>query len=298
MQIDKILEFIKCPCCVDGSLKPEGDKILCDSCLSIFDVIDGVPVLIKKENLSLHEKKQLKWFDKHYSEFSKEEYRLENWRLSMLNRIFGENTKEKVKTYLDIGCGATGYTVIEAAKRNNWVSFGVDISIEAMLRAKNLARKQGVDHLTAFLVCSAESLPFKNSSLDYISAISVLEHLDNDQQAVKNIYRILKEEGGFYVCVPNAYKRIWLFLWPIYLYFDRKVGHKRHYSIEDLNQRLEKDNLFEFKKVFYNGHLIKLCQIILGKIHLLSEENWWSMEKKDIDSNHSGIQLNAVYRKK
>ncbi|MFH0924031.1 MAG: class I SAM-dependent methyltransferase [bacterium] len=253
---------------------------------------------MKNENLYEQEKKQAGWFDKHYSQFSKENYKLENWRLSMLNRIFETPFKSKVKTYLDIGCGATGYTTIEAAKRNNWLSFGVDISIEAMLRANNLAKKQGVDDRTAFLVCSAESLPFRPGSIDYISAISVLEHLEADEKAIRSLYAILKENRYLYICVPNTYKRMWPFLWPIYLYLDHQIGHKRHYSIEALNKKMEKDERFEMEEVFYNAHLIKLFQLILDKFYLLDEEKWWVMEKRDINKNHFGIQLNAIYRKK
>lgn len=298
MNINKILEFIKCPYCTNENLVFEDKKIACTNCCSVFPIIDGVPVLMKKENLCGQENDQAGWFDKHYSQFSKDEYKLENWRLSMLNRIFGIPFKNSVKTYLDIGCGATGYTVIEAAKRNNWVSFGVDISIEAMLRAKNLAKNQGVDDVTAFLVCSAENLPFRSNLLDYISAVSLLEHLSNDEKTIKSLYIILRREGYIYICVPNTYKRMWPFLWPVYLYLDRKIGHKRHYSIEALNKKMENDNAFQFERVFYNGHLIKLCQLVFEKFHLIDTEIWWLMENKDINKNHMGIQLNAIYKRK
>lgn len=298
MNITKILEFIKCPYCTNENLALENGNLTCDNCQNVFQIIDSVPLLMKKEDLCSQENKQAVWFDRHYSRFSKEEYKLENWRLSMLNRIFQTPFKSKVKTYLDIGCGATGYTIIEAARRNNWLSFGVDISIEAMLRAKNLAKKQGVADITAFLVCSAESLPFRSNSLDYISAISLLEHLENDEKAIRSLYTILKGEGHLYICVPNTYKRIWPFLWPVYFYFDRKIGHKRHYSIEALAGKMGKGNRFDLEDFFYNGHLIKLCQIFLDKIRLIDEKRWWDMERKDMNKVPSGVQLNAIFRKR
>lgn len=298
MNINKILEFIKCPYCANENLALENDNLTCESCQKVFQIIDGVPILMKKESLCGQEKEQAVWFDKHYSRFSKEEYKLQNWRLSMLNRIFQTPFKSKVKTYLDIGCGATGYTIIEAAKRNNWLSFGVDISIEAMLKAKNLAKNQGVDNITSFLVCSAESLPFRPNSIDYISAISSLEHLENDEKTIKSLYTILKANGYLYICVPNTYKRMWPFLWPIYLYLDYKIGHKRHYAIETLNKKMKKNDNFVVERVFYNGHLIKLCQIIFEKLGLIDDAKWWLMEEKDINESYAGLQLNAIYRKK
>lgn len=65
----------------------------------------------------MHHNAQKKYFDKHYETF--EEYKLENWRISFLNRVFqklqiGKGSKNDY--YLDIGVGGSGYTVIEAAK--------------------------------------------------------------------------------------------------------------------------------------------------------------------------------------
>lgn len=298
MDLAKILEFIKCPYCTDGQLYLKNGGMCCGVCGNFFNIIEEIPILVKHEKLCLQEMKQLEWFNRHYSEFSKEHYLLENWRLSMINRIFQASFREHVKTYLDIGCGATGYTVIEAARRNKWFAFGVDISLEAMLKAKYLAKNQGVEHMTAFIVASAENLPFKPNSLDYVSAVSVLEHLEHDEKTLKGIYEIIKDRGYLYICVPNTYKRMWPFLWPIYLYLDYKIGHKRHYSIENLNMRMKNDGIFELERVFYNGHLIKLCQIIFDRLHLIDDAKWWLMENKDINKSYTGIQLNAIYRKK
>lgn len=290
------LKYLKCPYCDNHKLVMRTVKELsCDLCKKSFKIVNGIPILMDNNLLGNQEKNQIKWFENHYSQFSKREYRLENWRLSMVKRILEQEGLDNVKTYLDIGCGATGYTVIEASKKNDWLSFGADISLEAMLRAKNLAKKEGVEDKTFFVVCSAESLPFRGNSIDYISAISVLEHLDNDKKTIKNISNILKDDGFFYVCLPNAYKRMWFFLWPIYKFLDYKIGHKRHYSIEGLNEKMPR--VLKFKKVFYNAHLIKLVQLVLEKFHLIDEASWWAIEERDINAGNKGIQLNAIYQK-
>lgn len=151
---------------------------------------------------------------------------------------------------------------------------------------------------TAFVVSTAENSLFKEKMFDYISAISVLEHLQSDEKAMKNILYSLKTEGYIYICVPNAYLRMWPFLWPIYYYYDLKIGHKRHYSIEKLDDYFV--NKFGCKKykVFYNGHLLKFYQIALEKLKLIDGINWWKMEEKDINNQDSGVQLNTIYQKK
>jgi len=297
MKIKRILDYIQCPYCSHKKLLlKKNEKLACEKCKSLFDIVRGVPILMKSDHFGVQEKEQLKWFDKHYSRFSSKKYKLENWRLSMLKRIFETDFSKNVKTYLDIGCGATGYTTIEAAKKLGWLSFGIDISLEAILRAKALAQKQGLEKRTAFLVCSAENLPFRSGLFDYISAISLLEHLENDERVIKGVSKVVKKKGHFYICVPNTYRSMWPFLWPIYFYLDKKIGHKRHYSIEGLTKKAKKGG-FELEKLFYNGHLTKLVQLVLDKLRLISEENWWWLEEKDISQNSMGIQLNAIFKR-
>lgn len=291
-----MLNYLACPYCRGQELSLKAKKIICRQCQKTFNVVEGIPILMKSSYLGEQEEGQREWFDDHYSRFSSRKYQLENWRLSMLKRIFETDFQKKIKTYLDIGCGATGYTVIEAAKRFSWLSFGIDISLEAMLRARNLACQQGVEEKTGFLVCSAENLPFQPNLFDYVSVLGVLEHLENDRQVIKSVADITKGGGHFCLCVPNTYKRIWPFLWPIYFYLDKKIGHQRHYSIEGLSEKMKKEG-FKLEKAFYNGHLIKLFQFILEKMRLINDENWWRLEEKDINQNSIALQLNAIYQK-
>lgn len=294
MEINKILDFLACPTCNSKLKLISKKKLLCLNCHQYFPIIKGIPVLINKNNLDQQEKTQTIWFDKHYSQFKKK-YHLENWRISMLNRIFKQPFSKEIKSYLDIGCGATGYTTIEAAKQNNWLSFGVDISLEAMIKAQHFAKLQKVDNKTAFIVASAQNLPFKKKSFDYISAISLLEHLKEDKKTVLEIKNILKKNKYLYICVPNTYIKMWFFIWPFYYFNDLKIGHKRHYSIKSLNKLLAG---FKNKKYFYNGHLIKFLQLFLEKTKIINSKLWWNFEKIDINNNQMGVQLNAIYQKK
>ncbi|MDP4009668.1 MAG: methyltransferase domain-containing protein [Candidatus Shapirobacteria bacterium] len=297
MEINKLLTFLACPYCNNQDLKLiSPKKLTCPKCSQSYPIINNIPVLINKKNLDPQEKKQTIWFDKHYSQF-KDKNQLENWRISMLNRIFKQKFSKKIKTYLDIGCGATGYTVIEAAKQNNWLSFGVDISLEAMIKSQHFAEIQNVGSKTAFVVSSAQNLPFKKNIFDYISAISLLEHLEDDKKAINQIKYILKKNKFLYICVPNTYLKIWPFIWPFYYFNDIKIGHKRHYSIKQLNKLLKEFN-FQLKTNFYNGHLIKFLQLFLEKTSIISNKLWWKIEKIDINNNSTGVQLNAIYQKK
>ncbi len=50
-------------------------------------------------------------------------------------------------------------------------------------------------------------MPFKDEEFDFVMCNHVLEHIDNDLQAMKEIYRVLKKGGKAIVQVPIDYQR-------------------------------------------------------------------------------------------
>lgn len=111
MKINKLIRFIACPSCSSSKLILERNKIICHTCNSAYSVIDGVPILINEKDLNDQEKKQKNIYEKGYAVVSTENYQIENWNIGMCKRVFNVDRKERIRTYLDIGCGATGYMV-------------------------------------------------------------------------------------------------------------------------------------------------------------------------------------------
>ncbi|HII60011.1 TPA: methyltransferase domain-containing protein [Methanocaldococcus jannaschii] len=98
---------------------------------------------------------------------------------------------------LDIGCGTGEQLKI----LNNAV--GLDISLEMAKIAKNKTNKPVV-------VANAEFLPFKNKSFDKaISFFGALNHC-NLKRALREVNRVLKDDGIFIFTVANIYDIKWI----------------------------------------------------------------------------------------
>ncbi len=248
-------------------------------------------------------KNQKKYFDREFGAYKK--YQLQNWRISYIKRIFeGLKIDENLKTsdlYLDIGVGGSGYTIIEAGKKG-LKSIGSDISPIGMRKAKEFAGKEGVEDLCSFVVCSAEILPFKNSCFTKISSIAVLEHIPADESAIREMVRITRKEGLVFITVPNTYRRMWPLFWLPYKIHDKRVGHLRHYSEEELTEKFERHGLI-VKDIGYSGHLIKIIQFAMFNLFSSLEKKlswiWWKMEVIDLRQKHikSGLHLTLVAEK-
>ncbi len=63
-----------------------------------------------------------------------------------------------------------------------------------------------------------ENLPFKDSSFDIIISNHVIEHVTNNKQHLKEIHRVLKQDGLVYLATPNR-------LWPWEVHYNLPLLH-------------------------------------------------------------------------
>lgn len=111
-------------------------------------------------------------------------------RLRMIRAAAGERAKGRV--FVD-GCGVGMYlSHLEADAKQ---AVGLDIELERTQDALKIANQ---------VVCGAgEKLPFPANSFDLILSHEVLEHVQDDQQAIREIVRTLKPGGRLVLFVPN-----------------------------------------------------------------------------------------------
>lgn len=100
---------------------------------------------------------------------------------------------------LDLGCWNTP-TALEAKKRFlNSSIYCLDIS-EEVIKHFSLINLE-INYLQAD--CN-EKLPFINNFFDYIIAGEIIEHLENPQEFINEILRVLKAGGYFVFSTPDS----------------------------------------------------------------------------------------------
>jgi SAM-dependent methyltransferase len=111
-------------------------------------------------------------------------------RLQMVLEAAGERVKGRV---LENGCGVGMY--VERLAPYAGAIVGLEFDHQ---RAQEARQK------SAQILCAAsESLPFPNESFDLILSHEVLEHVQDDRQAVQEMVRVLRPSGRAVIFVPN-----------------------------------------------------------------------------------------------
>lgn len=96
-----------------------------------------------------------------------------------------------------------------------------------------------------------------NSKFSSVIGINVLEHIKDDEQALRNIRNVLKEGGRLILLVPAkkfAYTRL-----------DKNLGHYRRYEKEELINKITKTG-YVVEKIFFFNVVGLLSWIIRDKI--------------------------------
>lgn len=138
---------------------------------------------------------------KYFSELSKDyngKWYKKRYTLDTRDKRVAEMIDEKGKKILEIGCGI-GVLADMLQKKGNSVC-ACDISQEMINEAKKL--NPNID----FSIQDIESLTYKDNSFDYVVTIGVLEYLDYDDKALKEIFRVLKK-GGYAIIEFN--NKLW-----------------------------------------------------------------------------------------
>ncbi len=148
-----------------------------------------------------------------------------NWLFSLMKRHLG-------KEVLEVGAGIGNFTnlLIEDHQVTS-----IDIEKDYVSRLiKRFGRKieVGIGDV------EKDTYFFGNKKFDSVVCLNVLEHIESDKKALKNMQKLLKPSGKLILMVP-AHKFL-------YSNFDKELGHFRRYAKNEVDEKLKEAG---FKKV-------------------------------------------------
>lgn len=133
---------------------------------------------------------------------------------------------------LDVGCG-TGANLLMLSKFGD--AEGVDVSEDALA----FCRERGLENVK---LGAAEQLPYDDGTFDLVTALDVVEHLDDDLAGLREMRRVLRPGGRVLLFVPT-----FMFLWGLQ---DDVSHHRRRYRMPELGRVLEQAG-FEVERSTY-----------------------------------------------
>lgn len=166
---------------------------------------------------------------------------------------------------IDIGC-AGGALLVELQKMGYQNVYALDYSAEAI----ELCKKRGIEHAYQM---DGHDPQFPENTFDLIIASDSLEHLEDDNKALRNWYKILKPGGKVFIYVP-AYE----FLWSEH---DEVNFHYRRYTRSNLSAKVKATG-FKILKAGYWNNLILLPTMVVRLLSKLKPKRKKEEMKSDL----------------
>lgn len=174
---------------------------------------------------------------------------------------------------LDIGCGSG---LMLNALQGIGQTYGMDMSDDAINFSKEIFDGK-VEK--GFL---PNNIPYENNFFNLITALDVIEHIDQDTNSLKSIRSLLVAEGKAVITVP-AY----MFLWSK---FDELNEHKRRYTLKELNSKLVEAGYTVEKISYYNTLLFPAVFAVRMLNNILNRDG-------SSDTDMPNLPLNFLLKK-
>ena len=196
---------------------------------------------------------------------------------------------------LEIGAGL-GNMSLKLMPRERYVATDCDELHLDVLRALAL-RRANMEAARLDAQQAADFAPYRNA-MDTVVCLNVLEHIPKADEALRNMYEVLRPGARLILLVPNGR---WL-----YSSLDRAVGHVQRYSRAEAAERLraagfEVEQTFTFNRVgvlgwFLNGTLLRRKK--MAKFQLKAFDSLiWLWRRTDWLLPWPGLSLVAVARR-
>ena len=154
-----------------------------------------------------------------------------------------------MRSGLEIGCG-TGFVLETLTKRFSEVRFaGSEVFREGLAFAAERVPSADLFQL------DARKIPFQ-STFDMIGAFDVIEHIEEDNEVLREMYGAIKPGGGIILTVPQ---HPWL--WSD---TDVYAHHKRRYSRRELKSKVESAG---FEVVYMTSFVSILLPVLMISRH-------------------------------
>ncbi len=151
----------------------------------------------------------------------KKSYRHNRWIFTKFKPFLGRRV-------LEIGSGTGNITKFLVGRD---VVVATDIEPRYLDVLKNTFRHHKKMIVEEFDVSHPETKQFQKHEIDTVVALNVLEHVEHDETALRNIFDILQPGGRLLLLTPSH---------PLlYGSLDQSLGHRRRYRKPDLRKKLE-----------------------------------------------------------
>jgi glycosyltransferase involved in cell wall biosynthesis len=213
--------------------------------LNLTDMETGHKVFKKEVLEHLHLKSNRFGFEPEVTaKVAKMNYRIYEVPISYSGRDYWEGKKIRWVDGLKAIFSIVRYNFFD--RETGDIIIATDVELKYLSLLKNTFGKYKKFVIGRLYIPGAESERYRSYHIDSVICFNVLEHIEQDETALRNIYDLLEPGGRVLLLVPS---HPW-----VYGSLDQHLGHRRRYRRRELKNRLEAQGF----RVIYLKHFNRI----------------------------------------
>lgn len=247
-------DFFLCLNCGANSSAQSASKWECSHCGMTYPVIENIPILVKEwtkheEEIEKARAVNPNWYlaEQLPEETSPWRHHIKKRRLyieQVLRNYLRLHDKQKADNLLDLGCGDGNN--LHYLQHYTHTIYGSDYNLVRLVRARTR-----FDSATIFLADILD-YPARDDFFEVIFLNHVLEHIPDDESALKKIYRILRPGGLLVLGVPNEGVWWWQLAYRLQPESLLSTDHIHFYTAPTVSKVLQKSG-FRVREIKHLG---------------------------------------------
>jgi SAM-dependent methyltransferase len=199
------------------------------------------------QDIYLHKKEDLEHYQPITTEKSIDFFQK---TIRRFNVNFASFDRQKVA---DVGCGPYGIIkgLSEYSSQTKEINlgtvYGLDPLVNEYLKFNTLPQNDRFQ----YFACQGESIPLENNTLDLAFCINVIDHVENPDRVIEEIYRVLKP-GGEFCCAVHVVTNLALPFRPLLFLLDK--NHPHHFTTSKILNNVD--------RVFKNARLTSTISML------------------------------------
>ncbi len=236
MQID----FFRCLSCGGADVLSGESMWICQGCGAQYIVEAGVPFLVRDWTAHQHQLEEAKSVKPDWYLQEQAPEAVSPWRHHLQKRrVFVEKSiasylksigRTQVESLLDLGCGDGNH--LEYLQKYTLRLYGSDYN------PVRLARARARHSCATLFLADVLDYPAKDAFFDIVFFNHVIEHIPQDELALKVIYRILKPGGLLILGTPNEGVWWWQLAYKLQPQTLQSTDHVHFYTVDSLSARM------------------------------------------------------------
>lgn len=163
--------------------------------------------------------------------------------------LINEKMNFRRQSVLDVGCGIGTFCYKIRARLPYVRVVGIDVDIKLLSRAMELVED------AILLPYDGKTIPLPDESMDWVTCIHAISHVDDPEQTLAEIFRVVRKNGMVSFVLPNLWFDVLMTFRNLLTGYQGDRTIKHHWTPTQFERMLLRQGFYPVRRRMFGEHV-------------------------------------------